>query len=239
MKRFVICGLAVMLFAGVAHAQVTNLTLWMENADPLGDPNHIEMAPSETAVIDLWMMVPAGMILVNVDSILVSYDAGFGKNVNFSIVDFSDHNPPDPAYPLFGRTTRGAVAGVPLEELLPHQGMDDYQYVGEDANFPLTGQSGLVGDGVTPILLDNIVIHCDGETVLGPDLVLFGFAGGPAPPGGFEMTYNPITGWGISQLALVDVLNGTFGNPFLITNIPEPATLSLLLLGGLAAFRRR
>ena len=238
MKRFVICGLAVMLLAGVANAQ--NLTLWLADAAD-GDGHIIMDAPSDTAIMQLWMEIPAGMQLVNVDAILTAYDAAYGKDICFDVQGFIDHGPwgEDPAHALpdaMGRKTRGDI-------VVPQGLLDDYQFVAEDANFEgdppedMTAWSGVFGPDV--ILLDEIILHCICENTGSPDLVLFGFAGGPAPPGGFEVVWNPITGWGISQLGVVDVLNGTFANPFLVENFPEPATLSLLLLGGLVAFRRR
>ena len=213
-----------MLLAGAANAQ--NLTLWLENGDPTGDPNHIVMdGVSDTAVIQLWMTVPASMRLVNVDAILLSYDEAFGKDVDFEVVGFNDFGPWGP----FGRTTRGGPWGP---------GVDGYQYVGEDANFPMGGESGMHFDVDTDILLDEIIIHCIHAPSV--DTVYFGFP--PANPGGFELLFQqlpPPGTWVIAGLPVVDLLNGTFSNPFIVENVPEPATLSLLLLGGLAAFRRR
>ena len=228
MKRLIICSLAVLLFASAANAQ--NLTLWLEDkAD--GDSHLVINGVSNTGVVQLWMEVPDAMILVNVDAILLGYDAAFGKNLSFEVAGFNDIVIPDS---LLQRTTRG-----PIEGDLPHGFIDDYQYVGEDANFPLGGMSGLTGPRT--VLLDEIILHCTALNEGAPDWILFGFP--PANPGGFEMLFQPLPPpgtWVISGLAVVDLLNGTFSNPFLVENIvPEPATLSLLLLGGLAAFRRR
>ena len=235
MKRYVICSLAVMLFAGAANAQVDNLTLWLaDKAD--GDSHLVIEGVSNTGVVQLWMEVPAfatdgsgnPFVLVNVDAILLAYDSAFGKDLDFEVSGFNDIVIPDS---LLQRTTRG-----PIEGDLPHGFIDDYQYVGEDANFPLGGQSGLTGPRT--VLLDELILHCIHAPSV--DTVYFGFP--PANPGGFEMLFQPLPPpgqWIISGLAVVDLLNGTFGNPFYVENIPEPATLSLLLLGGLAAFRRR
>lgn len=227
MKRFLICSLAVMLFAGAASAQ--NLTLWLADAED-GDTNIVMDGPSDTAVLQLWMMVPASMRLVNVDAILLAYDAAFTKDLSFDVEGFIDAPPPSD---MFGLTTRGPIA-------TPGGFLDDYQYVGEDANFPLGGASGVHFDVDTPVLLDEIILHCTGVNEGAPDLIYFGFP--PANPGGFELLFQPLPppgSWIISGLAVVDLLNGTFSNPITVENLPEPATLGLLLLGGLAAFRRR
>jgi hypothetical protein len=214
-----------MLFAGVASAQ--NLTLWLADAED-GDTNIVMDGPSDTAVLQLWMRVPASMRLVNVDAILLNYDAAFGKEVSFEVQGFIDPPPPSP---LFGITTRGAGGGP---------GVDGYQYVGEDANFPLDGTSGVHFDVDTDVLLDEIILHCTGVNEGAPDLIYFGFP--PANPGGFQLVFQPLPppgAWVITQLTQVDLLNGTFDSPITVENLPEPATLGLLLLGGPAALRRR
>ena len=236
-----------MLLAGVANAQ--NLTVWLEPADDPGG-NYIEMLPSETAVINLMMTVPAGMQLVNVDAMLLHYDYAYGKDVSFEIVDFSDHGPygedlDHPGDDAFGRTTRGKSGGVPIEELLPWPGVEGYQYVGEDANLnPVPniwdGYSGVFGPGT--YILDDIVIHCTGPSLDGlPDMIFFGF--GDQAPAAVEVLFAPAPPpgqWYSSDVSVVDLgIGATWDDPLLIMNVPEPATLGLLLLGGLAAFRRR
>jgi hypothetical protein len=238
MKRLLMCSLAVSLSAGVASAQVDNLTLWLADAED-GDSHLVFDMLSDTAVLQLWMEIPAGMQLINVDAILQSYDADFGKEVCFEVDGFIDHGPwgEDPDHDgvdAFGRTTRGGPFFGP--------GVDGYQYVAEDANFPMDAWSGVFGPAT--ILLDEVVLHLVCIDSLGaPDLVYFGFP--PANPGGFELLFGPSPPWPppgqwiISQLAVVDLLNGTLDNPFLVEYVPEPGMLSLGVLAGLAVVRRR
>jgi len=238
MKRFVTCSL-VMLVASVANAGGMP-NLWL--SDSTGGMEGIyDLAPSETAVIQLWLEIPAftspDKALVNVDAILKGYDKLFGDAVNFEVVGFNDiaYTEPD-----WQRTTRGDIATE-----LPHGNIDHYQYVGESLP-PWVATTGWMGPAT--VLLDEIVIHClgyspdvDGDLIQDPDGIYFDFG---APPGGFSLYWKatpPPAKWDVRELTDgVGLLNGTYYNPFEVLNpVPEPATLGLLVLGGLAAFRRR
>ena len=159
--------------------------------------------------------------------------------VAFNDVDYS-------GYPgTWGRTDPRGFFSNP-----PDPNMDltlNYQYVGEDLNQPWNSNSGL-GPGV--YLLDEIVIHGTDPTQEPPcppcdtasaDLVMF--AGGSMAPGGFKIypSYSSTQVYD-ATIALGTGAQPTKGAPdplYVCVVVPEPASLSLLVLGGLAAFRRR
>jgi hypothetical protein len=235
-----------MLAASVASA--ADVKLWLSDSSG-GMDGIYDLAPSETAVIQLWLDIPAfttpARALVNIDTILSGYDKLWGDTVSFEVQGFNDiaYTEPD-----WQRTTRGAVVAQ-----LPHGDIDDYQYVGESMPNPAPptwdATKGWMGPAV--VLLDEIIIHCtgyspdlDGDLIQDADKVTFSMA---IPPGGFELYWKmPGASWDVRQIAMspstttLTFLNGTYSNPFEVLNpVPEPATLGLLVLGGLAAFRRR
>jgi len=232
MKRFAICALAVLAMGGVAQAQDAHL--WIQ---PVSGGNEMCLTVSETAVIQLWVNVYAGN-LVAMDSILVHYDAAGNPGAAFTVEGFNDQGP----WGTFGRRDpRGLIT-------LPNGNLNQYQFLGLDENQPWTMLSGLA-PGIH--LLDEIIIHgriptqeppCPPVDIGTADKVLFSFL---APPGGFKVYPSYYT---TGHYYDATFTFGTGANAKGTANdlpiyvgvvVPEPASLSLLLLGGLAAFRRR
>jgi hypothetical protein len=242
MKRFAICALAVLAMAGAAHAQTYNAgTLWIQ---PVGGGDEMCVVVSETAVIQLWVEVQTpGYNLVAMDAILAAYAAadyvpGVPGNQNFDVQGFNDYGP----WGTFGRRDPRGLITVPGGDI------NQYQFLGLDENQPWNAQTGLA-PGIK--LLDEIIIHGLNPTQDLPcppvdrntaDVVMFSAT---ASPGGFvvfpatfttghyyDASFNFGTGANAKGTASDSPL-------YVAVVVPEPASLSLLLLGGLAAFRRR
>jgi len=241
MKRFVMCALAVLVTAGVVNAQPYDAKLWIQ---PVGGGEEMCLGVSETAVIQLWIdvYIPPGGQLVAMDAILVHYASDWtSPGQAFTVEGFNDQGP----WGTFGRRDpRGLIT-------LPNGNLNQYQFLGLDENQPWVLYDGSVGSGLHPgmHLLDEIIIHgrvptqpdcnepCDRALA---DKVLFSFL---APPGGFKVYpsyyttghyYDATFTFGTGRN-----LKGTANDMPLFVCVPEPASLSLLLLGGLAAYRRR
>ncbi len=236
MKRVLTCVLSVAMLASAASAQDMVVFL-SDNAD--GD-NTIDLTlvpgPSNLGAIDLWMNVNASTRIIDLDIPLSGYDAGFSSNsVSFGVAGFIDL----PALPgLMQRVSRG----------LGTSSISDYQYVAQDLNLPIDGNSGYLGTSLD-ILLDSIVIAgTSSNEFSGADNVIFGKASlgqapaatlavfSPFPPPGSWGTIPGVVGMGTGTS--VNVMRGGFG-PLLVNVTPEPASLALLAIGGFAALRRR
>ena len=234
MKRFVICALAILAPAGMASAQ--DVTLWVQ---PVGGGNVICLEDiSDTAVVQLWVDVhiPPGGQLVAMDAILTEY----GDCID--VLGFIDHGP----WGSFGRRDpRGLIT-------VPGGNLNQYQFLGLDENQPWTIWDGMTGSGLSPgvHLLDEIIIHAIERTQDGPcpppdyetcNQIMFSFT---AAPGGFKVYPSYYTTGHYYDISVAfgtgRNLKGTADDlPLYVCVTPEPASLSLLLLGGLAAFRRR
>jgi hypothetical protein len=84
---------------------------------------------------------------------------------------------------------------------------------------------GMAGAGTVDIIIDHILIHCDGE----PDEVILSITADVLLGGIGSMTSDyKMIGMGLE-----------FGPGITITQIPEPMTIALLGLGGLFLLRRR
>jgi hypothetical protein len=228
MKRFAICALALLVPATMASAQ--EATVWIQT--PSGGDYVGPIAVSDTAVIELWVDVhmPNGGNLVAMDSILVHYDHNAAPDgyPNFEVQGFVDYGP----WGTFGRRD---PRGLIMPEL-PNGDLNKYQFLGLDENQPWSPTSGLAA-GVHH--LDDIIIH---GTSPGLDDVLFSFG---AAPGGFKVYPSFYTTGHYYDITIAQGtgqnMKGTGSDIPLTVEVvvPEPASLSLLLLGGLAAFRRR
>ncbi len=231
MKRFAICAFALLMMGGVATAQDAHM--WIQ-APGGGDNVTVGNGALDEAVIELWVevytMPYAGGRIVAIDSIMSGYDsAGTLGAENFEVKGFNDKGP----WGTFGRRDpRGLILPG-----LPNGDIDLYQFVGLDENQPWHADTGLAPGTYH---LDDLVIHGVTPT-LAPDYVLFSAL---AEPGGFKVypsyyttgNYADLTvGFGTGNNA-----KGTLNDiPFFVNVTPEPTALSLLLLGGLAVFRRR
>ena len=239
MKRFAICALAVLLMAGVANAQ--HCKLWIQAPGGGIDGDKVCVGVTETAVIELWIEVYSlsyNGVLVAVDSILTAYDAaGTLGAQNFDVQGFTDYGP----YGTFGRLDPRGLITVPGGDI------NNYQYLGVDENLPFTYTSGL---SAGTYHLDDIIIHGLTPTQLPPcppcdtataDWITFSKG---APPSGFWVWPDYFTTYGYMDLT-VAFGTGAFATkvsaaaPLYVCVTPEPTALSLLLLGGLAVFRRR
>ena len=240
--------------------------LWLSAED---GSNTIELEESQTAIIQIWMdyhsapaIHPARMVGGDVGltgQLLEQFEVvGFGgpgaggeygpwpppgavveRPLRVFDRDFLDSNPFD---------------GVP--DIVGPGNIEEYFLI-LGANAPWNDQAGFGPDG-GPILLDEIVIHC-----LGPDPTParvyfegpafyenmfytsgpYGYAGMVIPElGGAKEPSDPTNPWhwGWREGSFVMGPGSGAKNPlWVIQTIPEPGTLALLALGGLAAIRRR
>ena len=259
MKRALISSLCVMLFAGVAFGQGTNL-IWLEG-DSGG--NTVTVPISGTAVIEIWFKYEAadegGYInrMIGLDAQLRHNKFGTGSATwdAQNGVDFE-------ATELWHQGTFGTLP-KPLGAGFNHGGMSDgvlpgaevyagnlnKDPVGEDFQWaagsvgPFDADSGLAGS-TTSWFGDQIVIHglvqnWDEILLTGtPDTLNFPKKTTTFGPGFTDNVY-----YGGAWSVLVDVKSnqgvGAFGNRLYVRVTPEPTSLALLAIGGLAALRRR
>jgi hypothetical protein len=239
MKRFAICALGVMVLAGIASAQ--DATVWLQWQGSTPETTMKSLDVSDTAVIQIWMEVHDDgnpyTRLVNVDAILASDNLG-GGYPHYDVVAFNDFGP----WGGFGRQDPRGFFSNPPDPNMPLN--LNYQFIGGDVSMPY--------DGIVAgtYLLDEIVVHGTTQTQVGPcppcdlpnaDRILFGALA--QAPGGFLWYGTPSSGGetAASILALTGVNKFGTGNdlPLHLVVTPEPASLSLLALGGFAAIRRR
>ena len=265
MKRALISSLCVVLFASVASATAPAwhmATVWLEG-DAGG--NTVTVVAGETASFNLWMSYegPANDGAVHR---LISMDAGLRHNgfatgnttwdaqdgVGFQAVGLYEQGTwGDGALPMaFGDHGGYALDGaLPSEEVVP----------GNLNGFPGTSLPYLFaagspsGDGaergilssstswyLDQVVIEGLVVNWDDMAMTGtPDTVNFPRKTSPAAPGYVE---NQLYA-GVWTEDLQQKCNQGVGAPFnrmyvrVIT--PEPASLALLAVGGLAAIRRR
>jgi hypothetical protein len=231
MKRVLICALAVAIFAMPSLAQKPDIQVWLQ---AVGGSDKITVGVSETAVIQLWADIGSGNNVVNIDALLQTYLNDFTPNVaSFDVWGFNDIVITNSQ---MQRKTRGSAepASPGAPSLL--DGPTFYQYVGEDPT-ATAGTDGIAGP--RSVLLDEIIIHGVADNSgTGPDFVIF--EQGAAKPDAFYMDlvgFPP--SWQAIQHASVTQGTGAGTSPLLVNVTPEPASLGLLLVGGLAALRRR
>ena len=157
--------------AAAASAQVT---VWLENPQAPDTPG-VTLQVGQTAIIQLWLEVPEGVIPINVDAILTGRNAAGDQSLSFAVAGFNDIAIADS---LFQRDARGLVV-----DDLPTGDINEYQYIGADNNMPYNAGSGL---NPGTYLLDEIIIRGTADnTAAGPDTVTF--ASGIQAPGGFHI----------------------------------------------------
>ena len=164
---------ALLVSAAAASAQVT---VWLENPESPEIPG-LTVQVGETAVIQLWMEVPEGVIPVAVDAILRGSDAGSGQGLSFEVAGFNDYGP----WGTFGRVDPRGQIGIPGGNI------SEYQFVGEEENLPYGAESGLATG--TYLLDEIIVLGMADNTVAGPDTVVF--ASGTLAPEAYQLVRDP------------------------------------------------
>jgi hypothetical protein len=220
---------------------------------PQGDPggNKVNMLIGETRVVDLVLDIPAGTTMLTFDAIINQWQGDFATpSADFEVVGLTDLDlPGDPRTNFAGW---GAIDNAPLPAFAHN---DSLQYL-FDSTVPLDANSGI--RGAATIVLGQITLRGLADNTLNGGVLGFYSPGGigddqgnPADlksPGGFRLL-GPTGGWRFGD---VFVYHSVGGNPA-ITNawgvpytafgvnlqIPEPASLSLLAVGGLAMIRRR
>lgn len=236
-----------MAMANMAYA--ADAKVWIQ---PVGGGNHIVLAASETAVVQVWMEVfaiPYGGRMENIQMVLNANDqAGaltvgtIGANgAHIDVAGFIDHGP-------WGNFTRSGSAepgrGFVANPPGVNEALEGYQIIFADVVTPWTGASG-VGPGT--YLLDEIIIHGVSNTTANPlgdtataDTILN--PGGVQAPGGFKIypSFSTYAYYGASVTVGTGYTPAKGAAlPLYVSVVPEPASLSLLVLGGLAAIRRR
>ena len=265
MKRVVLIALSVALFASVANAQTVPGTaeLWIQAED---GTDLIEMAVSETAIIQLWMEYTAPMdgserLMVGMDAMLqmkpdpplecIEVVGWRGPGVT------ANEYGPWGINGTFFTKSRGMLDEAPFDGIPDYTGCGNidpyYMYIATvygpydnttglppNAAANATGEpGGDFGDMVGrpyAMLLDEIIIHCNCDT--GTTLNKVFFQSGLQTPKFFELTYYS----GEWVQTKYDFLMGTGSekaNALKVHCTPEPGSLALLAFGGLAAMRRR
>jgi hypothetical protein len=259
--------LLLLAVASTASAQNTcnspfpGVCTWLQPAGGAPGDNKITVTISETATVNLMLDIPLGTTLLTFDAIINQVQEDFSSpSVAFNIVELNAFDPPG----TMNFVTWGGICGGDASCVGDLPGMahnDQLQYL-VDTNPPLNAQSGT--SGPITLVMGEIVIHGKEKTEEGfPHALRFYSPGGiggdfgqtPAngkAPGGFKLGRNADTqAWEFQDVPVFHGVGGDprfrnfFGVPYVpfLVNVqnatPEPSVLSLLLLGGLAAIRRR
>lgn len=260
MKRTLISTVCVMLFAGVAFGQAGTATIWLEG-DSGG--NQVTVAVDASATVEVWfefsedtrpgaqsrMIGIAAQLRHNAfDNTVANWDNRDGTAFQATALNYGGPwgNLPRP---LAGDPAGhgGLSSGVlPTSELAAGNlnpgvvGLGYQLAAGSGAPFDLG--SGLTGSGTSwhgdTITIEGLVENWDTDTLTGtPDTVNF-----PKKTSGIvTFSDNTLYGgaWVVSPIINFAQGQGAAGNRIHVRVTPEPTSLALLAIGGLAALRRR
>jgi hypothetical protein len=257
MKRTLLSAVCVMLFAGVAFGQGT-ATIWLEGD---GGGNTVDVGLGATATMEVWFNYSEGIRPGEIDR-MIGIAAqlrhnGFDNTVAnwdnrdgtaFQAVALNYGGP----WGALARPLAGDPAGhgglssgaLPPAELAPGNlnpgvvGLG-YQLAAGSAG-PFDAFSGLAGSGTSwhgdTIGIEGLVVNWDGVSG-SPDTVCF-----PKKVSGIvTYTENVYYGglWAVTPTVNFAQGQGAAGNRIHVRVTPEPTSLALLAIGGLAALRRR
>ena len=203
--------LMALVVVGLMATAANAGTLSLEFAD---GSNYVEMAPSDYVTLQ-WVLTPAPAdISQSIDNALfnLTYE---GLLEHLVVEGWSGPNGWEPI-------------GVPSDTGLFLEDYSNYGMAGDVTGFPIHI------DSTDPIVLVDIVLHCASPEI--GDVILTNVEDALYPAFGLGLstwmnwTYggDPPPGWYV------------YGNTSVtIHNIPEPGSLALLAMGGLALLRRR
>jgi len=195
MMKKVVVVLVVLAMTQVASAAMLDLWITSLNGAPIDAVKEITIQPSDTINFDIVLTgAPAEGGLFSMDVDITATGPG--------TLDVSELTEGD----------AGWVAAYNAELAV----MDGYQIIRVNDSSPQPADPEL-------LVLDHILLHCDGEGQVIISLSENGTAGGTwLVDAGFNIIGAP-----------------DFGAPLIVNQIPEPATMLLLGLGGLFLRRRK
>ena len=208
----------VLLMALVVGMVTTTVSADRLSMEFRGEGKEVTMAPSDYVTIDIWLTPGPLNGSQYIDNVAFAFEtAGDADPSEFTVVEISTY---------YGWTYILAPEDVPT-----HFGFfaDFYVSAGGDDVHKVVGE---------PIHLLDIRLHKD--FFLDNDVEIWFREGSePTTPwladGGSAILPGTET-WGDN---FYEVDQGGINDPLIVHNIPEPATLALLALGGLALLRRR